>query len=160
MGWGCEDGEWRIEKEKTQCWTHEAWDPCEIPNRDILAWSSARRAEWETQPCGSALYKNSIESHECGWSYRVRTHRNEMSQGWILRNCHQRRDHKCSQDFVDERGERPFRNVSSEWPPSLSFLVRNSYVLISYYRCNQLSQTQWLKTVQTYLLKFLEVRSL
>ena len=72
----------------------------------------------------------------------------------------QRRDHKRSQDFVDERGERPFRNVSSEWPPSLSFLVRNSYVLISYYRCNQLSQTQWLKTIQTYLLKFLEVRSL
>ena len=79
-----------------------------------------------------------------------RTHRNEMSQGWILRNCHQRRDHKHSQDFVDERGESPFRNVPSEWPPPLSFLVRNSYVFVSYFCCNQLSQIQWLKTIQTY----------
>lgn len=73
-GWGVENRK----KKKTQCWTHVAWDPYEIPNRDILDWRSEKRAKWETQICGSALYKNSIKSHECGWSYRVR----ENTQEW------------------------------------------------------------------------------
>lgn len=142
----------RIEKKKLSVGPMKLGDPCEIPNRDILAWALQGGLE-ERQPVDQPCIKTALKATTVGEVIESE-HRNEMSQGWILRNRYRCRDHKGSQ-IVHERGESPFRNVSSEWPPPLSFLVRNSYVLISYCYCNQLSQTQWLKTIQTYSLKFL-----